>query len=763
MHRENTFGTDRTDTSTRPARDDVVLLHRLDDVTSYLQAQRMSAELLDGVPRRPGETAERPVEHRIFTYHPFARLLDSQMADTWCRSRLAALQAGRSTDAVLIEEAVWAEGERGFALALITDRGTAELLLAAVDDPGKTSSDDESGWLLGTLPEPESRVGHRADAVDWDVLSLLTSAPDDRPAVIDDEVTLTYRELRERSLAIARDLRQHHGVGPGDRIALVGGRDAGTSAHILGAWLAGAAWCAVDRGLPQERRAMILDTLRPCAVVDTSTVPTAPLAGPPSRSVVPADDVAYFVATSGSTGRPKVAAIPAGGLRPLLHSWTAYYGLDEPHRVLQIGSWEGDVFLGDLLKALGSGGTLVIAPHSRRADAEYLADTVVEQHISFLETTPTLMRAVLRSLAGRESRLVVAVVGSDTFRMEEARQLRRLSPPGTRLVNGYGLTECTIESVVFDCADLERLTDLDHGLCPIGEPLPGTALRVVDPETGHTLPRGAVGELVIDSPGVTLGYLGPEGVLPERGPNASRFRTGDLVSLHRDGVMHFHGRSDTRVKVRGHRIELGDVDNALLRIPGVSEAYVCTFERHGMTELAAFVGTGPQTTEAELRSALLERIPATYVPVRFYFRAELPRLHNGKLDRVSMNATAQQQETIGDLPDDLTGRVRHCWESVLGHPVRTDATFFDQGGTSLLVITLVELLREVLGPEHSFAVADLFRHPTVDSFVDALRDRAKPRDEPAPNPERSGRRELLEALARDSLSVEEALERIRTL
>ncbi|MFH8350191.1 non-ribosomal peptide synthetase [Streptomyces sp. NPDC018045] len=749
------------DGATSPAGRDVVLLHRLDGATSYHQAQRMGAALLHGVPEASGPTCDTAVGP-VFTYSPRADLRGAEPAAAWCRDRLTARRAGHGTDALMVEEALWSTAERGFALALITGREQARRLLECDSPVARAPAVGSSWWSPVSLEEAGSVAGRKAEPADWDVLRLLTSAPDDRHAVTDEHGALTYGELRAGAFAVARHLKDDHGVRPGDRIALVGGRDAATATCILGAWLAGAAWCAVDRELPRPRRESVLGALLPQTVLDTASVPASSAKDAPARTVLAADAVAYFVATSGSTGTPKLSALPAGGLRPLLDGWSAYYGLNEPHRVLQIGSWEGDVFLGDLLKALESGGTLVICPQQRRSDPEFLARTVVEQDISFAETTPTLMRALMRALGRRKCGLRVAVVGSDTFRMEEARELSRLVPAGTRLVNGYGLTECMIESVVYDCAALMRTPGLEDGLCPLGAPLPGTAVRVVHPETGRVLPRGVVGELVIDSPGVGLGYVGADGPVAEGGFAGEGFRTGDQVSLDADGLMHFHGRSDSRVKVRGHRVELGDVENALLRVPGVAEAYVSPFERSSVTELAAFVASPAEMTEAFVRSELLAYIPAAIVPVRFHLSQALPRLPNGKLDRRAMKVQNQQNENFSEIPEDLPGRIRYCWESVLGRPVATGSTFFDQGGTSLLVITLAELLRETLGPEYEFSVADLFRWPTIDTFASALHLRAEPHG----GGQRAGsapeRREMLQALAQGNASVEEVLERIHT-
>lgn len=724
--------------------DDVVLVRPLDGATDYHRAQELAATVLHSL-----ASANVPV----FTYVPDAEL--GETAASWCRARLVTHRSGHGSDALLVEDAVWGGGQRGFALALITGRDRARQLIGA----------DAAWWSPLPLDRADGISGRAADPAELDVLRLLTSAPDERTALCDEHGSVTYGALREGAFAVARSLRDEHGVRPGDRIALLGGRDTATAAHLIGAWLAGAAWCALDRELPLTRREAILGALSPRAVVDTAGAPVGSGAEAPPRTVVPAEEVAYFVATSGSTGTPKLSALTAGGLRPLLDAWTAYYGLDEPNTVLQIGSWEGDVFLGDLLKALGSGGTLIICPKSRRADPEFLACTIVERDVSFVETTPALMRAVMRALEKRACGLRVAVVGSDAFRMQEARELVRLMPEGARLVNGYGLTECTVESLVYDCAALDEAPDLDDGLCPLGAPLPGTRVRVVDPGTGMVVPREAVGELVIESPGVGLGYLGAHGIATEGGFGGDGFRTGDLVALDEDGLMHFHGRSDSRVKVRGHRVELGDVENALLRIPGVAEAYVCPFERAGVTELAAFVGSQTTLTDEFVRSELLGLIPAAVVPVRFHFGEELPRLHNGKLDRRAMIMQNQRTENVAgenvtDILGSLPEKVRHCWESVLGRPVDPGSTFFDQGGTSLLVITLAEVLHETLGSEHAFAVADLFRHPTVDAFAAALQERAEPRRTSGPS-RSAGRRQMLQALAQGNSSVEEVLERIR--
>ncbi|HIW62946.1 MAG TPA: AMP-binding protein [Candidatus Stackebrandtia excrementipullorum] len=642
-------------------------------------------------------------------------------------------------------------------LGVVVDVGTAAAISHSSD---RWTSRDPGGPNQDASP---ARLGTKAPGEDWDVTDLLRG-PDDVVAVQDGRESLRYGELRAAAEAVAAGIVDS---GPTGRILIRGRRDVRTVVAMLGCWLASTAWCAVDITAPRARRDAIESDVRPDLVLDSADVelrgtPNSPAVRKPSR--IPADAVGYLVATSGSTGRPKVSALPAGGLRPLLRAWRREYAFTSPQRVCQIGSLEGDVFIGDMLKALDTAGTLHIVPDEQRADPEAVADLVDRYTCTFIESTPVLVTAVLRELArGDLHRPTVTVVGSDVFRANEARHLVELAAGRTRVVNGYGTTECMIESLVYDCTELPT----DHeGLCPIGRPLDGTAVTVRRPD--HTVAAvGEVGALHLAAPGATLGYL-TAGKLTPVGPELD---TGDRAAVDPSGFVAFHGRADAMVKVRGYRVEPAEVEDALLTVAGIGEAHVTSFRRAGATELVAFVSGSNDIDAATVRSALRGILTEGAIPARIQVMARLPRLETGKLDRLALAREAERYErdplaprpsrTESDVegPAGLRQTVARCWEAVLGGPADPSIGFFDQGGTSVLLIALAEELRTALGANHPVAVADLFRYPSIDTYIGMIERRRSTRSVPPPSepkPADLDRRGILEAVAAGRMSVAEA-------
>ncbi|MDK0517994.1 AMP-binding protein [Streptomyces sp. ML-6] len=636
---------------------------------------------------------------------------------------------------------------------------------------------DPTAGLVTPLDLSHGLSGTAAPPRPWCPGRLLEAAEPDRIAVAHGTGTLTYAELRRRAAALADRLVTEHGVGPGDAVALVGGRGIGAVVAMCAVWSLGAAWCPVDPSWPAERRERVLRSLRPRAVVALADTdgPTAPGRAPDPEHVrrltahtMPPDAVAYYVPTSGSTGTPRLAVLSAGGLQPVIDAWLTRYGLaGTGQRILQFGSWTSDVFLGDVLKTLATGGTLVICPDEARVDLEQVEELVRRWRITLLESTPVVVAALVRRLARSRTppaELTTLIVGADTFRVHEAEETVALLWEGATLYNGYGLSEGTVESLVQEC---RPGLDSRSGLCPIGRPLPGTGIAVLDAR-GRPLPYGAVGELVITGAQVGLGYLTEEGLCAaDRFTTAQgvrSFRTGDLVRFGDGGRLEFHGRRDGLTKIRGHRVELGEVEDCLLRLPGVEEAFAFLADRALQPELVAFVG-GSGIDERTVRERLLRMLPEYAVPGRIVVEHALPRGDGGKLDRVLMRGRAIGSGPVrADTPvragDDLAARLTDLWSEVLERPVSPDRSFFDQGGNSILAMTLHARMGELL-PEHEFPIAQLFAHPTITAFCESLRASRPPSEGPADRSSPTGELEVLKALERGELDIRAAMRLLR--
>jgi amino acid adenylation domain-containing protein len=651
-------------------------------------------------------------------------------------------------------------------------------LLAALEywiyHPAQMAEDvPANGWT--TPAERHAGVlGHPASAAPWSIDRYLNQSGD-LLAVSDESRAVTYAELRHDANLMATYLREVCRLEPGMRVAFVGRRDTAAAIAICGAWLAGLSWCAIDAAGPERRRADVVDELEPGVVVDLrdeSWRAVAPVSNVRAATFEPTSP-AYFVATSGSTGRPKIVAIAAGGLTGLVEAWHQTYSSDgAPEVVLQIGSWTSDVFLGDLLKALSTGGHLVICPDGRRVDTANVEQLMRVHGVTLVESTPALITAIFRHLGAGSCppALRTVIVGSDTFRLAELAELTELMPPEVRLFNGYGLSECTIESLVLRC---ERHAFASRsGLCPLGAPLPGTVVSVVDSQ-GWLCPPGATGELRVSGPQVGLGYHSAAAVHAvdkfSDWQGMASFRTGDRALIDHQGVVHFFGRADSQLKIRGHRVEAGEIENAVLRVSGVREAFAFAVDRIGGPAICAWLGGAAAGDAGKVRSGLAHLLPEYAIPALYGFLPELPRTKTGKIDRLNLAArtdemiSAASQRAAGAPDPDGSGLARTVagiWEEVLGTQVGAGSSFFDSGGNSIMMITLHEKMRAQI-PGFALSIADLFRQPTMSSLIHRLAEdeqalSATPGDRPSQS-SAEARRGLLEAVQRGAMSAETAL------
>lgn len=616
--------------------------------------------------------------------------------------------------------------------------------LTAEPGPALVTADEAESWRLA--------YEQAAGPAPWDPSALLRDQDPDSVAIRAADGEFTYRELAAAVADVARWLRDEHRVARGSRVALVGTRGARAAIAILATWAAGAAWCPLDATAPPGHRRRVLEVLAPDAVVDVAGLPALRGAGDAGHDAGDADwpgdagwpeqapdDTAYLVATSGSTGRPKIVTVTAAGLLPLVTAWRAEYGTS-PQHVLQFGSWAADVFVGDLLKALTTGGSITIVPDDRRTDLDHVIDLICSHRVTFMESTPQLMLLLLGRLSARgiqPGHLRTLVVGSDTFREQERAAAVSLLWPQARLVNGYGLSEATIESMVFDCRSA-RVSP--SGLCPIGVPLGGTAIRIVN-SRGVPVPPGAAGELWIGGPQVCAGYLTAEGTDRSRIVEADGIRwlrTGDRAVASVSGSIDFLGRADSMVKIRGYRVELGAVEDALLRLEGVREAAVVA----AGDQLVAFVAGAPGLTPGSVIAHARAILPGHAVPGLAAVVARLPRNANQKIDRTILAGRVGEAEPAG-APDErtaavpdagaaaggpdgqaLTGTLLAIWSAVLGRRAHPGRTFFDQGGHSLLALKLLDRLQRDL-PDYSFQIGDLFRYPTISALSAELERRGR--------------------------------------
>jgi amino acid adenylation domain-containing protein len=546
----------------------------------------------------------------------------------------------------------------------------------------------------------------------------------------------TYRELEARAGRLARRLRDL-GAGPEAVVGVQADRSPELVLGALAVWAAGGAYLPLDPSHPAERRAWALADAGAALLLAADGGDPPAFAGPVLRLDEEAsgpeeslprwdgspDSLAYVLYTSGSTGRPKGVMVPHRGLANMaaMAAETALFGAGPGSRMLLFASPAFDASLLDLALALGSGGTLCLAPGRELPGLERL---LRERAITHLHLPPSAL-AALTSPADTEPPADLECGGEPCPAPLAARW-----GEGRRLFNDYGPTEATVFATV------DRLRD---GRLTTGRPIAGVAVHLLDRRM-QSVPIGVPGEICLAGAGLARGYLGRPDLTAERfvphpfaGPEgageqgARLYRTGDLARRAADGSLEYLGRIDRQVKIRGVRVEPGEVEAALARHPGVREAAVVALacgsgaEKSLKAWVVPAVEGGHGMTAAELRAFLRETLPAPMVPAAVFLVECLPLTPNGKVDRQALARLAPEAGApgrSGDAPprNELERAVTEVWCEVLGaEEVARNESFFDLGGHSLLLARVQARLAERLGRE--VPLLKLFEHPTIEALA----------------------------------------------
>ncbi|WP_299033072.1 amino acid adenylation domain-containing protein [uncultured Pseudokineococcus sp.] len=552
------------------------------------------------------------------------------------------------------------------------------------------------------------------------------------PVLVTDDGAVTGEELVARADALAAALLGA-GVRPGDRVAVPSRRVPGLLVSLLAVLRAGAAFVPVDVGHPAERQALVARRAGASAVVgapawadalaaatgatavavDDAGAPHRPAPAPPSWPARTPQDLAYLMPTSGSTGEPKAVRVPDGAVVARSLSYREVLATRDVRFLLQSTlAFDASVYL---FWVLATGGCLVLPRDEEVADPLALARLVHDHDVTDVFVVPGVLEALLGAAGpGSLVSLRRVLAGGDVVPPALAAAHHRLLP-GTRLLDSYGPTETVVTATASEVTAADAASGRP---LPIGRPHPGTTVRVVD-AAGRRLPPGAVGELRIGGPCVAAGYEG----VPAGDPAAAAFSveeaggrevrwyaTGDLVSWRPDGQLEYRGRRDRQVKLRGQRVELGEVETALRRLPGVREAAV-EVVHEGRPRLVGLVA--PRELDATgLREALAGVLPPAWVPDAVAVLDALPRVASGKLDRAALRRRAAEHVraaapgSAGSAhPADGAGTAASSRElAVLGvlrevlseDGLGTDDDFFAAGGSSLLAARLVGRLRAEL-------------------------------------------------------------------
>lgn len=571
----------------------------------------------------------------------------------------------------------------------------------------------------------------------------------------DQEERLTYRELNRRANQLAHYLRAL-GVGPEVRVAIYMERSLDMLVALLGVLKAGGAYVPLDPAYPRERLAFMLeDTGSPVLLtqshlrgdlpdhrarvvcLDTEWEAIAASARGvenPTSGVTP-ENLAYVIYTSGSTGKPKGVLITHHNVVRLFRATQPWFHFDERDVWTLFHSYAFDFSVWEMWGALIYGGRLVVAPYWMSRSPKVFYNLLREQRVTVLNQTPSAFRQLMwaEESLGTASELALRLVifGGEALELNSLRPwFDRHGDKDPRLVNMYGITETTVH------VTYRPLTMADLNGAPgsvIGGPIPDLQIYVLDRQL-QPVPVGVAGELYVGGAGLARGYLNRPKLTAERfvlhpfsGESGARlYKSGDLARYLPDGDIEYLGRIDHQVKVRGFRVELGEIETVLGQHPAVRESVVLAKEGpSGDKQLVAYIAPrqGPAPAVSELRGFLKRELPDYMVPAAFVSLDSLPLTPNGKVDRRALPTPDPARPDLKKVfvapRDAVELQLAQIWEQVLDvQPVGIKDNFFDLGGHSLLAVRLFAQIEKAFGT--NLPLATLFQRPTVEQLATLL-------------------------------------------
>ncbi|MGN6098100.1 MAG: Pls/PosA family non-ribosomal peptide synthetase [Bosea sp. (in: a-proteobacteria)] len=580
------------------------------------------------------------------------------------------------------------------------------------------------------------------DEVLAEIFAATAAARPDHTALTDGARRLSYAEVWAAAGKQARGLHLA-GVGPSDMVGLWMPRGIDLLIAQIAITRAGAAWVPFDAEAPVERIATCLNDAAAKGIVtcagwtaraeDTERTVWTPEAlaaaaddvEPPARAAgLTKDHPAYLIYTSGSTGTPKAIVISHRNICHFLRSGNAFYGFGPDDVAFQGASVAFDLSMEEIWTPYLVGATLFVASPEMMGDAEKLPTILNEAGVTIIDTVPTLLGILPSDVPS----LRLILLGGEAL---PPAIVQKWSRPGRRILNTYGPTEATVVATAADVVPGETVT--------IGRPIPNYTAYVVNEELRLVHP-GEQGELLIGGPGVAKGYHGrpeltaekfianPFGVADADDPIL--YRSGDAVSLDGDGNIVFHGRIDDQIKIRGFRVELGEIESKLADEPGVAQAAVVLRSDDGIERLVAFVVPEPGVgvDGPALKAALREKLPPYMVPAHFEAVGSLPRMVSGKVDRKMLKAaplTAPSADGEQEPPRNATeAALLEAAKRVLGAaslPLKADF-FVDLGGHSLLAARFISIVRET--PAYAgITLQDVYGARTLRAMAELLDER----------------------------------------
>ncbi|WP_340608594.1 amino acid adenylation domain-containing protein [Xenorhabdus bharatensis] len=562
----------------------------------------------------------------------------------------------------------------------------------------------------------------------------------DAVALTYEDQTISYEELNQRANRLAHYLIAL-GVRPDDRVAICVERSAELIVGLLAILKAGGAYVPLDPNYPPERLAYMLADATPVVLLTQTTqldklpdtVPVYVLDSPdPTLNTQPVDNpdalalgltprhLAYVIYTSGSTGQPKGVMVEHISINHLVMN-NHYADIGVNDCVAHCANTAFDASTWEIWSALLNGGRLHIVPQPVLLDPARFCDSLIRGRVTALWLTVGLFNAYLDSLSPLFSQLNYLLIGGEELDPRKIRQVQLTEPRPAHLINGYGPTETTTFAATYE---IKSPVDAVRSI-PIGRPIANTRIYILN-SRGQPVPIGVTGEIHIAGKGVARGYLNRPELTAERfmtdpfssDPDARMYKTGDLGCWRTDGNIEYLGRTDSQIKLRGFRIEPGEIEAELMQCHGVREAIVLSREdTAGQKQLAAYLVAqdGIELTPAELRQQLSRHLADYMLPGAFVTLDSFPLTPNGKLDRQALPApdisaiVMRQYEAPNDEEEEILAKI---WQSLLGlERVGRFDHFFELGGHSLMVGQLATRIQKEFLVE--IPIASLFLAPRL--------------------------------------------------
>ena len=615
-----------------------------------------------------------------------------------------------------------------------------QFLINVLQNPERRLSEIEMmdvDELFHSLPHGVEIAYESVDKTIHELFEAQAARTPAAPALLAGDQELTYEELNTRANQLAHLLRRR-GVGPDVRVGLCMERSAELIVGLLGILKAGGAYVPLNPDHPQERLEMQLRESQSLLLVadrkldfggetidllhDREALAAEPKDNP--QPVTTVDNLVYVIYTSGSTGVPKGVAVRHRNLVNYTLSILQLLEVDRPLAFATVSTISADLGNTCIFPPLLSGGCLHILSYEVAMEADQLRDYFARRPIDVLKIVPSHLYGLLATQTdGGILPAKYLILGGEAFSWDLVQQIARLDH-SCRIINHYGPTETTVGSLTF-AVDDDHAADYSATV-PIGRPLANTRCYILDRWQRPVVP-GVIGELYIGGAGVAPGYLNQPAETATRfvqdpvEPGARMYRTGDLARYLADGNIEFLGRADHQVKVRGHRVELGEIEAVLAAQAGVRQAVV-TARGDDDVRLVAYV-VGASMPHDELRAALRKKLPEYMLPAAFVFLKALPLTPNGKVDRAALpepedvRAGVQSEFVAPRTP--VEEKLADLWAGLLKlKTIGVYDNFFELGGHSLLATQVVSRMRKEFQVE--ITLVSLFESPTVAAMAEKI-------------------------------------------